>query len=448
MSYLRFIGLLFSFLSLAFVSTGQDKIIDQVVAVVGGNIILKSDVETTYLQAQAEGMVSDGDMKCEIFENLLVDKLLLAEAELDTLIEVTPSQINQQLEATMQMYISRLGSEKQVEDYFGKPLAALKSDMEEPIRNRILTQQMQAKIVENVTATPSEVRAYYRSLNEDEIPVIPTQYEYQQIVMIPPIELAEENRVKAQLRDLKKRIEEGASFGSLAMFYSEGPEASNGGELPYRGRAELDPAYASAAFNLRDDRISNVVESEMGYHIIQLIDRRGEQIKTRHIMMRPKVSPEAMEMTMNRLDSLANIIRKGDISFEDAALLFSADKSSRNNGGLVMNPNTLSSRFSVEELDGDVSKVLTNLRINEISDPFESIDDNLRRVYKIVRLVEKVEGHKANLENDYQRIAEAFLNHKSENTLKKWIQKQQNDTYIRIDPTYANCNFNFDNWIK
>jgi len=448
MKYLRTIGLLFTVLSLAIVTKGQDKIIDQVVAVVGGNIILKSDVENSYLQAQAEGMTSDGDMKCEILENLLVDKLLLAEAELDTLIVATPSQINQQLEGTIQMYISRLGSENQVEEYFGKPIPVLKSDMEKPIRNQILTQQMQAKIVENVTTTPAEVRAYYRSLDEEEIPVIPTQYEYKQITMIPPIELAEENRVKAQLRDLKKRIEEGASFGSLAMFYSEGPEAGNGGELPYRGRAELDPAYASAAFNLKDDRISNVVETEMGYHIIQLIDRRGEQIKTRHIMMRPKVSTEAMETTINRLDSLANIIRKGDISFEDAALLFSADKSSRNNGGLVMNPNTLSSRFSVEELDADVSKVLTNLRINEISDPFESIDDNLRKVYKIVKLVDKTEGHKANLENDYQRIAEAFLNHKRENTLKKWIQEQQNDTYIRIDPTFANCNFNFDNWIK
>lgn len=448
MKYLRAIVLLVTLTSLAVITTGQDKIIDQVVAIVGGNIILKSDVENSYLQAQAEGMTSDGDMKCEILENLLVDKLLLAEAELDTLIIATPSQINQQLEGTIQMYISRLGGEKQVEDYFGKPVAVLKSEMEEPIRNQILTQQMQAKIVENVTATPAEVRAYYRSLDQEEIPEIPTQYEYKQITMVPPIDITEENRVKAQLRDLKKRIEEGASFGSLAMFYSEGPEAGNGGELPYRGRAELDPAYASAAFNLKDDRISNVVESEMGYHIIQLIDRRGEKIKTRHIMMRPKVSTEAMETTIDHLDSLANIIRKGEISFEDAAMLFSADRNSRNNGGLVMNPNTLSSRFSVEELDGDVSKVLTNMRINEISDPFESIDDNLRKVYKIVKLVDKTEGHKANLENDYQRIAEAFLNHKRENTLKKWIREQQEDTYIRIDPTYANCNFNFDNWIK
>jgi len=429
-------------------SQAQDKVIDQVVAVVGGNIILKSDVENNYLQSQAEGMTSDGDMKCEILEKLLVDKLLLAEAELDTLIVATPSQINQQLEGTLQQWISYFGNEKAVEEYWKKPIATIKSEMQETVRNQILTQQMQQKIVENVTATPAEVRAYYRKFKDEEIPVIPTQYEYLQITMIPPIDITEENRVKSQLRDLKKRIEDGSSFGSLAMFYSEGPSASNGGELRYMGRAELDPGYASTAFNLRDDKISNVVKSESGYHIIQLIDRKGEKIKTRHILMMPKVSPEAMENTITQMDSLATIIRKEDVSFEEAAALLSADKNSRNNGGQVINPNNMSSKFSVEELDGDVSKVLTNLKVNEISHSFQSIDESQRMVFKVVKLINKIEGHKANLQNDYQQIAREFLSEKRESTLKEWISSQQNDTYIRIDATYANCNFDFENWIK
>ncbi|MBN1820172.1 MAG: peptidylprolyl isomerase [Prolixibacteraceae bacterium] len=440
--------ILISALFTTFSTIAQDKVIDQVVAVVGGNIILKSDVENNYLQAQAQGMTTEGDMKCELLENLLVDKLLLAEAELDTLIDATPSQINQQLESTIQMYISRLGGEKQVEEYFGKPVAVLKSEMQEPIRNQILTQQMQAKIVENVTATPAEVRAYFRKLKEEEVPEVPTQYEYQQITMIPLIDISEDNRVKAQLRDLKQRIENGASFGSLAMFYSEGPSASNGGELPYYGRAELDPNYASVAFNLKKDQISNVVRSEMGYHIIQLMDRKGEKVKTRHILMQPKVSPEAREHTITQLDSLAKIIRKGDLPFEDAAILFSSDKNSRNNGGLVINPYTMSSKFPVVDLPADVSKVITGLKLNEISDPFESIDESQRVVYKIIKLVNKIDGHKADLQNDYQQIAEVFLAEKKEDTLKDWIRKHQDNTFIRIDATYANCNFNFDNWIK
>jgi len=377
-----------------------------------------------------------------------VDKLLLAEAELDTLIEATPSQINQQMEAMLQQYVAHFGSEKAVEDYWKKPIATIKSEMQETVKNQIMTQQMQQKIVENVSATPSEVRAYYRSLKEDEKPVIPTQYEYAQITVTPPVDLAEENRVKSQLRELKRKIEEGGSFGAYATLYSEGPSARNGGELSYMGRAQLDEAFASVAFNLKGDKVSNVVRSEMGYHIIQLMDKRGEQVKVRHILMRPKVSPEAKEETAQKLDSLANIIRKGEINFEEAAMMFSSDKNSRNNGGLVINPNNMSSKFAVEQLDANVSKVITQMRINEISDPFESIDENQRTVYKIVKLISKTEGHTADLQNDYQHITQLFLSQKSERTLKDWISEQQSNTYIRIDDTYANCNFDFDNWIK
>jgi peptidyl-prolyl cis-trans isomerase SurA len=428
---------------------GQDRVIDQIVAIVGGNIILKSDIEKMYIDQQAQGITSDGDMKCEILENILIDKLLVAEAEMDTLINITDSQVNQQMDAQLQMYIAHFGSEQAVENYFKKPLPEIRAEMRQVTRNHLMSSQMRSKIVQDITITPAEVRQSYRSLPEEEIPTIPSYYEYAQITMKPPISLEEENRVKAELRELKRKIEEGSSFAAMAVLYSEGPSANNGGEIGYQGRAQLDPEYAAAAFNLKGDKISNVVKSEFGYHIIQLIDRKGDRINTRHILMTPKVSPEDVKQTKNRLDSLANLIRKGDISFSEAAARFSTDKSSRNNSGLVINPNNLSSKFTVEELQGSISKTLSTMRINEISDPFEIIDQESRQsAYTIVKLIDKVDTHKANLQNDYQYLADLFLEKKREKTLEDWISEKQAQTYIRIDNTYSNCNFEFDNWIK
>lgn len=427
----------------------QDKVVDQIIAVVGSNIILKSEIEDMYIQQQAQGITTDGDMKCEILESLLVDKLMVAEALLDTNIIVTDNQINRNMDGRMQMYIQHFGSEQEVEKFFKKPIPQLKSELRDIIRNSLLSQEMSTKIVQNVTVTPSEVRYFFRNLPEDEIPYIAPQYEYQQITLMPEVELEEDNRVKAQLREYKRRVEEGESFSTLAVLYSEAPESRFGGEIGYLGRAQLDPAYAAAAFNLRDDRVSNVVKSEFGYHIIQLIDRKGEKINTRHILMRPKVSPEALEQARTRLDSLANLIRKNEITFENAAVMFSQDKNTRNNGGMAINPQTLSTKFTVEELDPDVSKIVTTMKINEISDPFQTVDPNSRQtVYKIIRLVNKTEGHKANLQTDYQMIADQFLGKKKQQTIENWVTEQQSKTYIRIDPTYANCNYQFKNWIK
>ncbi len=433
----------------AFNATAQDKVIDQIVAIVGGNIVLKSDIEKMYIDQQAQGITSDGDMKCEILENFLIDKLLIAEAEMDTLINITDSQVNQQMDGQLQMYIAHFGSERAVENYFKKPIAEIRADMRQIVRDQLMSSQMRNKIIQDVTATPSEVRQHYRNLPEEEIPVIPTQFEYAQITLRPEITLEEENRVKAELRNLKDKIESGSSFAAMAVLYSEGPSANAGGEIGYLGRAQLDPEYAAAAFNLKGDKISNVVKSEFGYHIIQLIDRRGDKVNTRHILMTPKISPEAKEQARERLDSLANLIRKEQISFQEAAARFSSDKSSRNNGGLVINPDNLTSKFTVEELDGNISKILSGLKIGEISDPFITIDPETRReIYTIVKLVDKVESHVANLQNDYQQLSDMFLQKKREDKLEQWISDKQQQTYIRIDDTYANCNFEFSDWKK
>ncbi|WP_423127403.1 peptidylprolyl isomerase [Gaoshiqia sp. Z1-71] len=426
----------------------QDKMIDHIVSVVGSNIIMKSDIEAMYMQNQAQGIASDGDMKCEILEEFLIEKLLIAEAELDTTIEVTDSQLNQQLDQRMQYFIKNLGSEKAVENYFKKPIMQIKASLEEVIRNQLMTNQMRNKIIGTVSITPAEVRYNFRNMKNEEIPQVAPQVEYAQISLYPPIELEEENAIKARLREFKKRIEDGENFATLAVLYSEDPSAPNGGELGYMGRAQLDQAYAAAAFNLRGDRVSNVVKSEFGYHIIQLIDRKGEQVNTRHIIIIPKPNPQAMAKTSSQLDSLASKIRKNEITFENAAMRFSGDKNSRNGGGVAINPYTMSSKWKKDELDPDVSKVLAKMKENEISDPFLTIDDKQRPVYKVVKLISQSKEHKANLQDDYQLLSELFLEKKREETLSKWISEQQAKTYIRIDETYMNCNFKFKGWIK
>jgi len=446
---MKSIGLLLIAALFATAITAQDKVVDQIVALVGGNIILKSEIERMHIEQQAQGVTSEGDMKCEILENYLVDKLLVAEAELDTLIEVTPSQVNQRMDQQMAMYVSYMGSEKAVEEYFKKSIVEIKAEMKEGIRNQLLSQQKREKIIADVTVTPSEVRYNFKNLTPEEIPTIPTQYEYSQITFQPVIDIEEDNRIKSRLRDIKKRIEDGSSFATMAVLYSECPSAKDGGVIGYSGRAELDPAYAAVAFNLKDDKVSNVVRSAFGYHIMQLVDKKGDKVNTRHVLMKPKISVEAKEVAYNRLDSLAKMIRNNEIKFEEAASIFSYDKNSRNNAGIVINPNTMSSKFAVEDLDPDVSKIITKMNVNEVSVPFESIDKETQLpVYKIIKVNKKIDSHKADLQNDYQQLAEMYLAKKKENVFNEWINKQQSETYIRIDATYANCNFNFNKWIK
>ena len=434
---------LFSFHILA-----QDKIIDQIVAIIGSNIILKSDIESINLQNQAQGITSEGDMKCDILENLLIDKLMVAEAELDTNIIVTDNQINQQLNMRIEYFLQHLGSEKEVENYFKKPIVQLKSELKDVIRNEILSSQMKNKLIEKIKTTPSEVRYFYRNLPDDQKPKINTQYEYAQITAIPVVSEAEEIRIKDELRSIKKRVEEGENFAMFAVLYSEDPGASNGGDLGYFGKATMDPAFSEAAFNLKPGQISNVVKSDFGYHIIQMVDRKGEKVRCRHIILKPKIDIEAKEKIIASMDSLVNSIRKGEITFADAALRYSNDKNSRNNGGIVIHPTTMSSKFEPSMLPPDVSKVIDKLNINEISKPFISIDEKQREVIQFVKLVNKVDAHIANLTEDYPLISEMFLQKKQEDTILEWISERQSKTYIRIDDTYANCTFKFKNWIK
>ncbi len=436
-------------LATAVVSIAQDKVVDQIVAIVGSNPILKSDIESQAIQMQAEGQTTEGDIKCEILETLLEQKLLLAEAELDTNIVVTDNQINQNMDRRMKYFIENIGSEKEVEKYFNKSINQLKSDMSEMIKEQLKTEEMQNNITKKVTSTPSEVRTYFRQLPKDKIPMIGSQIEYAQITILPVITEQEDLEVKSKLREFKRRVESGENFATLAVLYSEDPgSARNGGEMDYVGRAQLDPAFATEAFNLKVGAVSKVVKSEFGYHIIQLIDKRGEKIKCRHILIRPKIDPNELEKSKSRIDSLALFIQKKSMSWEQSAYLYSSDKSTRNNGGLVTSQRTGSSKFQMEELDPDVSKLIPDLKVGEISAPFLGMDEKQRQVYKIIKLVSRSTAHPANLQEDYQHLSEVFLGKKKEDTYRSWIAKQQSKTYIHIDDIYSNCNFKLKSWKK
>ena len=443
------VALFIILISFSYNGIAQDKNIDQIVAIIGSNIILKSEIEAINLQNQAQGITSDGDMKCDILENLLIEKLMVAEAELDTNITVTDNQINQQLDQRINYFMQHLGTEKEVENYFKKPIAKLKSELQDVIRNEILSGQMKNTIIKDTKVTPSEVRYYFKNLPEAEKQIINTQYEYAQITIVPQISEEEENRIKEELRNIKKRVEDGENFAMFVVLYSEEPgSAKTGGDLGYFGRATMDPAFSAAAFNLKPGQISNVVKSEFGYHIIQMIDRKGEKVRCKHIIMKPKISIETKQKSIEMLDSLVNEIRKEKISFSDAAMRYSDDKNSRNNGGIVVQPMTMSSKFELDMLPPEVSKVLTTLKINEVSDPFISINDRQREVIQIVKLINKTEAHTANVSEDYPLLSELYLQKKQDDLIQKWISERQAKTYIRIDDTYTNCDFKFKNWIK
>ncbi len=427
----------------------QDKVIDQVLAVVGSNPILKSDIETQVIQNAAQGINLQGDVKCAILEQLLEQKLLLAEAELDTLIVVTDNQINQQMDRRLNYFIENIGSEKEVEKYFSKPIMQLKAEMSETIKEQLKTEQMQTKIISKVTVTPSEVRQFFKALPSKDIPEIGSQLEYAQITMLPSITEKQDLEVKAKLREFKKRIDNGDNFATLAIMYSEDPgSARNGGEMDYVGRAMLDQTFATEAFNLKPNQISKVVRSEFGYHIIQLIDRKGEKIKCRHILIRPKIDPKELENAKNKIDSVADFVRKGKMIWEQACYMYSSDKNTRNNGGLVTSQRNGSAKFELSEIDPDVSKVIATMNVGETSRPFLTLDDKQRQVYKVIKLNNKTKSHKANMQDDYQRLSEMFLAKKKEETFRKWIDKQQAKTYIHVDDSYANCNFKLKSWKK
>lgn len=428
----------------------QDNIIDQVVWVVGDEAILKSEVEEERLAALSERRDIDGDPYCVIPEQLAIQKLFLNQAEIDS-IEVDDSEVISRVDAQINFFIQQIGSEEKVEEYFNKTMTQIREKLRQNVRDGLTAQRVQQEIVGEIKVTPAEVRNYFNSLPYDSIPYIPTNVEVQIITKEPTVPQVEIDAVKAKLREFTERVNSGeTSFSTLALLYSEDPGSRvRGGELGFMGRGQLLPEFANVAFNLQDpNKVSKIVETEYGYHIIQLIEKRGDRINCRHILLRPHVPTEAIDSSLVGLDSIADNIRNNKYTFEQAALYISDDKDTRLNNGLMPNPYDNTSKFQMQQLPQEIAKVVDGLNVGEISDPFTMLDDNGKEVCAIVKLKTKIEGHKATISEDYQRLKDLVTAKMGEEKLKEWIKEKLKTTYVRIDPEWRNCDFKYEGWVK
>jgi peptidyl-prolyl cis-trans isomerase SurA len=433
-----------------FVYSQSGSVIDEVIAVVGDNPVLRSDVEYQYQQAMMQGSSFAGDLKCHIFEQLLLQNLLLEQAKIDS-IEVSENNVIMTVDRQINEFINRAGSKEKLEEWLNKPLHQIKQEQRIIVRNQMLTQQMQASITENVKVTPAAVRAFYRKTSPDSLPMVPEQFELQQITIYPKLDVEEVERVKSRLREFQRQVNEGSDFATLAVLYSEDlGSAARGGELGFMTRGELVPAFAQVAFNMQEPgKVSKIVESEFGYHIIQLIERQGDRVNVRHILMRPKPKAEAVTAAQARADSIASFIRDGKMSFEEAALRFSMDKETRVNGGLMVNPYDQSTKMDIQAIAPAINQKLENMKPGDISNAFMMKDERLGKDYfAVVKLKSKTPPHRANSTDDYQLLQTLLENEKREAAFNEWILKKQKETYITISPSWANCQFEFDGWLK
>ena len=439
-------------------------IVDEVIWVVGDEAILKSDVEAMRIQGQQEGLRWKGDPDCSIPEQIAVQKLYLNQAIIDS-VEVTESEITQGVEQYIENMISVIGSREKLEEYQGKTLSQIRSELRDSYRERQMVQGMQRKLVEDIAVTPAEVRRYFKDMPLDSIPFVPTEVEVQIITQQPRVEQEEINRVKERLREFTDRINKGeTSFQTLARLYSQDGSARNGGELGYTGRAGWVPEFSNVAFNLTDPkRVSKIVETEFGFHIIQLIDKRGDKVNVRHILLKPEISDDAIQKALNRLDSVANDVRAGTVpvalkpyfkgetfTFEDAVSVYSDDKDTRNNNGLMVNvtQESRTSRFKLADLPQEVAKVIDGLQVGEVSSPFEMINERGKTVCAIVKLKSRTEGHKATITEDFQILKNMVLEKRRQEKLHQWVVNRIKSTYVRINERYRDCQFEYEGWIR
>ena len=428
------------------------SVVDEVIWVVGDEPILRSEVEANRIMSAMEGIRWNGDPDCAIPEQLAVQKLFLHQDAIDS-IEVKESEISSGIEQRIEEWIQQIGSREKLEEYQKKSMSQIRADLRETYRENQLVQGMQHKLTKDITVSPAEVRRYFQNMPQDSIPFVPTEVEVQIITQTPRIEQEEINRVKEELRDYTDRINKGeSSFQTLARLYSEDPgTARRGGELDYTGRGMLDPAFANVAFALTDPKkVSKIVESEFGFHIIQLIDKRGDKIKVRHILRKPVVSDDAITKALARLDSIRNDIVEEKFTFEAGASLLSDDKDTRNNHGLMANvtQDGRTSRFKLADLPSEVAKAVDRMKVGEISTPFEMINERGKTVCAIVKLKSRTEGHKATITEDFQVLKNVVLAKRREQVLHDWVVNRIKSTYVRINDRYRNCDFEYEGWVR
>ena len=446
---LRFLSAL-TLVVAAFAATAQNNVAEEVAWVIGDEPIFKSDIEEQYHQALYERVAIDGNPYCVIPEQMAIDKLFLDQARIDT-VEVQQSSVSAEVESRINYFIANLGSKEKVEEYFRMPLPRLREKLNEVYSEQYCIQQVQTNLTKNVSATPAQVRRFYNGISKDSLPFIPMQVEVQIITLNPAIPQQEIDEVKSRLRDYAQQVNSGErEFSTLAILYSQDQAtAVYGGETGFQSRSVLLPEYANAAFNLNDSkRVSNIVETDDGYHIIQLIEKRGDRINTRHILLRPKVSDKDLTDAINRLDSVRTDIIAGKYTFNQMASYISQDKDSRNNNGNMLNEKTHSNRYEMADLPAEVGKKVSQLQPGDISEPFVMLNPKTRREQvAIVKLVKRIDGHKADLAEDYMIIKEMCEAQAKEKIIHDWVEQKQKSVYVYIEEGWRNCEFKYD-WLK
>lgn len=441
------------FAVVAFVSgtaaKAQDNIIDRVEWVVGDKSILRSDIEEAIKYWIMQGRKFEGDPYSVVGEDLAVQQLFLHQAALDS-IEVSETHLIRQVDAQLDAHIQRAGSKEKLEEYQNMPLSKIREMLYENAHNYNTMVEMRRKIVGDIKVSPALVRRFYESLPYDSIPFIQQQVEVQIITMEPPVDVAEIDRVKEELREFADRITSGeTSFSTLALLYSEDPgSARMGGELDFTARGQFAPEFANVAFNLTDpNKVSKIVETEYGFHIIQLMEKRGDRIKVRHILRKPRVSSANIKEMMLALDTIADRIKSDSITFEDAVTMYSADKETYNNYGILFNKETGASRFQMQDLPVDVARVVDGMQVGEVSSPFTMRLDNGKVVCAVVKLKSKIDAHKANIKDDYEILKEAYTNKLSDERTNEWIREKQKKTFVRLNGDAKIEDFKFPGWI-
>jgi peptidyl-prolyl cis-trans isomerase SurA len=423
----------------------QDKVVDRIIAVVGQNMVLESDIESQYLQAKMQGSIEGASrtVKCQILENMLLENVLLNQAELDST-QVSDSEVEQSLDQRLHYFITQFGSQEKLEEYYGKTILEIKEEFRSLVKNNMLVQEVQKNITKNVFVTPSDVKDFYRQMPTDSVPLISAKVEMRQIVKIPPVSLEQKVMIKEKLRDLRRRVMEGENFATLAILYSEDPgSAAKGGEIGFFGRGELYPEYEAAAFKLKEGEVSEVIESKAGFHIIQLIERKGDYINTRHILLQAKPSPLDLENARTSLDSVLVKIRNGEITFEAAAEKYSDDPG-KSGGGYIINPYNGTTWFEMEQLEPQVSFIINKLEVGQISSPVPTQTEDGKDAYRLVKLQARTDPHRANLTDDYSYLQDLALQKKKQEKLVDWVNKNVGNTYIMVIDDYKNCPFNYN----
>jgi peptidyl-prolyl cis-trans isomerase SurA len=426
---------------------GSGKVIDKIIAVVGDNVILKSDLESQIVSLRANGVLIDDDARCNMLEELLFQKLLIHRAVIDS-VTVSDAEVESEIDRRMNYFIAQIGSEKKLEQYYKKSMLEIKEEFRTIVKDQMVSQRMQGTITSGVQVTPKEVKTYFNTLAKDSIPTIESEVEYAQILINAKESTAEKEAAREKINGFRERIINGEAFSTLAILYSEDEgSAKNGGELGFMGRAELVPEFSLAAFRLKNKAVSEIVETEFGFHIIELIERRGQKVNVRHILVKIKIGDEQIEKSKVLADSVYNILQTDTFTFEELAEKYSDDKQTNKNGGLAVNPSTGTSIFSIDQVNPQVYYTIDNMKIGEVFKPVPAQGQDGKKGYRIIKLITKTAPHKANLDTDYDKIQNAALNNKQNEVTESWVKNNINQTYVKIDDDYKDCEFEHK-WFK